>query len=167
MQLKPPVCQDTSLCTSSCFGAPARATATSPWCWNEQWLQMHQALHSPGQLCQEQWLHQTPIPVQGSSSVHSSRWRKHQAETKSFSPSSAGSAHAHWDPTGFITFYFLSSLLDQHHKTSFFPQPSCLLILSARQQQCKSPTLLFEVSLGEDTPHHSQKHEDYSNTALW
>lgn len=60
--------------------------------------------------------------------------------------------------------YLLSSLLDQHHKTSFFPQPSCLLILSARQQQCKSPTLLFEVSLGEDTPHHSQKHEDYSNT---
>lgn len=65
-------------------------------------LQMHGALPSPGHLCQEQWLHQTPTPVQGSGTVHSPWWRKHQAEPKSLNLSFARSAHPPWNPTGFV-----------------------------------------------------------------
>ena len=127
--------------------------------------------HSPDNPCQDQWLHQSPTSMQGSSSLHSSWWRKHQAETNLLGLSFARSIHPHWNPIGFIYLVFYWPLLDQHQKTSFV---SILLVpsgSSASHQQSKSPTLLFggEVWLGEDMesrPHNSQKHKDDSNTAL-
>lgn len=124
VELKPPVCQDTSPCTSSCFGAPARGRVTSPWCWHERWLQMHWELPSPGHLCQERWWHQTLTPAQGSSRVHSSWWRSTRQNTDGWVSLLPGLLHPHWNPTGFIYLLFRWPLLDQHQKPSFFPQPS-------------------------------------------
>lgn len=107
-----------------------------------------------------------PTPVQGSGSVHPSWWRKHQAEPKSWSLSFARSAHPCWNPTGFVYLLFCWPLLDQHQKRSSFPQPSCLLILSARHQQCKSPTLLFDICQGEDMPHNSQKQRLFQHCTI-
>lgn len=107
-----------------------------------------------------------PTPVQGSGSVHPSWWRKHQAEPKSWSLSFARSAHPRWNPTGFVYLLFCWPLLDQHQKRSSFPQPSCLLILSARHQQCKSPTLLFDICQGEDMPHNSQKQRLFQHCTI-
>lgn len=98
------------------------ATVSCPWCCNQWWLQMHRVLRSPGNLCQG--AAPNPTSVQGSSSVHSPWWRKDQAEPKPLSLSFAGSAHPHWNPTGFIYLVFCWPLLDKHQKTSFLPHPA-------------------------------------------
>lgn len=109
--------------------------------------------------------------MQGSSSLHSSWWRKHQAETSSLDLPFARSVHPYWNPIGFIYLVFCWPLLDQHQKTSFV---SILLVASGSFLPATSSLKALLFCLGGifawaktwKTGHTILKHKDDSNTGL-